>query len=202
MQLAQDSYRDAISRARLLGSLHSALALRVTTALDVSDLLRAQIVLGVSALDYYIHEITVRGMLQIYDGSRAPTPAFSRYKVSMDVALSNTSRAINRTRFESEIRERHSLLSFQQPEKIADAIRLITPVELWKRVAQHLALPEKQIKDDLSLIVTRRNKIAHEADIDPSYPGAKMRWPITPTDVASSLAFIDKLCETIHIVVV
>jgi hypothetical protein len=46
----------------------------------------------------------------------------------------------------------------------------------------------------------RRNKIAHEADMDPSYPGA--RWPISETDVNKALDFIEQLCEAIHVAVV
>ena len=70
--------------------------------------------------------------------------------------------------------------SFQQPDKIADAIRLFSDVKLWQQVALELAIPEQDVKARLKLIVDRRNKIAHEADVDPSFPN--MRWPITESD--------------------
>ena len=43
-------------------------------------------------------------------------------------------------------------------------------------VAKRLGIDPKSAKNRLALIVDRRNKIAHEADMDPSSPGS--RWPI------------------------
>ena len=37
----------------------------------------------------------------------------------------------------------------------------------------------------------RRNKIAHEADMDPSFPG--QRWPIVKRDVEDSIQFVEQL---------
>ncbi|MDD1628107.1 MAG: hypothetical protein LUQ26_11650, partial [Methylococcaceae bacterium] len=101
--------------------------------------------------------------------------------------------------FESDVRERHSFLSFQQPDKIADAIRHFSDVKLWMEVGKIMANPEADVKTRLKLIVDRRNKIAHEADLDPSYPG--VYWPITKHDVDGSLQFISMLGESIHTVI-
>ncbi len=101
--------------------------------------------------------------------------------------------------FESEIRERHSFLSFQQPEKIEEAIRLFSDVKIWKEVSLQLGMPEQDVKSRLKLIVDRRNKIAHEADIDPSYPN--MRWPISKSDVDNSLDYIAQIGESIYVAV-
>lgn len=55
--------------------------------------------------------------------------------------------------------------------EIAEGIRLISDKKLWDEVAHKMGKPnrEKEIKQELSSIVERRNKIAHEADIEPSY---------------------------------
>lgn len=197
MNKAIDAFRTSMDRARHLGGLHEALSSLTTSAVDASDLLRAQIVLGVSALDYYVHEITVLGMVAVFEGRRPPTPAFLKYRVAMDSVLSGTSTACSW--FESDIRERHSYLSFQQPDKIADAIRLFSDVKLWQHVALQLAMSEQDAKVRLKLIVDRRNKIAHEADVDPSFPN--MRWPISKTDVDKSLAYIAQIGESIYVAV-
>ncbi len=66
------------------------------------------------------------------------TLAFSRFEVSMSsvqLALSNIG---NSDWLDSEIRQRHGLLTFQKPDKVADAIRLISPIKLWEAVASHL----------------------------------------------------------------
>jgi hypothetical protein len=104
---------------------------------------------------------------------------------------------------EREIRDRHSYQSFQQPDKIAEAIRLISDKKLWDEVAHKMGKPNraKEIKQELSSIVDRRNKIAHEADIDPSY-NIGTRWPIDENQVASAINFIQQVVESIHQVIV
>ena len=74
MQTAIDAFRTSIARAGHLGGLHDAMLSLTTEAIDASDILRAQVVLGVSALDYYIHEITVLGMVEVLNGHRQARP--------------------------------------------------------------------------------------------------------------------------------
>lgn len=195
MQSALEGFNASSERVRGLGGLHSALHSLTTPAIDSSDLLRAQIVLTVSALDYFVHEIVVLGMLETFQGVRSPTVAFNRQRVSGHLLLGARSAAT----FETDVRERHSVLSFQQPEKVADAVRLISEKPLWAEVSRMLGRTEQSVKAELKLIVERRNKIAHEADIDPSYPGA--RWPIVPQDTATALVFTEQVVDAIFKVV-
>lgn len=199
MNKAISIFRENIERVRHLGGINAALRSLTTGVVDTSDILRAQIVLALSALDHYIHEITVAGMIEILSGTRPSTDAFLKFRVSMDVVISSgaTNRIIV---LEAEIRERHSYLSFQHPDKIADAIRLFSDVQLWRDVSAIMSMPAPDIKNTLRLIVDRRNKIAHEADIDPSYPGS--RWPISDRDVNGAINFIESLCEAINTVVI
>jgi hypothetical protein len=91
MQSALDEFQISIARVRDLISLHNSVKARSTPALDLSDILRAALVLVVSALDYYIHEVVTLGMLEIHRGQRfEPNPppnssqsAFSRFQVSL-----------------------------------------------------------------------------------------------------------------------
>ncbi|QGA48888.1 HEPN domain-containing protein [Pseudomonas brassicacearum] len=188
-----EAARESLLRVEHLGGLYSALQSLTTSAIDSSDLLRAQVVLAVSALDFYIHEVTVAGMLDVIKGNRPSTPAFDRYRVSVGAMLGGV-QSQTYDWFEADVRERHSFLSFQQPEKIADAVRLFSEVRLWEIIAEKIG--DKDVKDRLRLIVDRRNKIAHEADISPSYPGE--RWPITQSDVAEIRVFIGRIVEAIH----
>ncbi len=200
MQTALDQFRASIQRVRDLHALYNYFSTATTPALDLSDLLRAQIVLCVSALDFYIHELTRLGMIEIIEGKRAATPAFLRFRASLDGVMTGMQPGATSAWLDAEVRTQHSLLSFQQADKVADAIRLISTVELWNDVGVRLQTPANDIKNNLQLVVQRRNKIAHEADIDPSYPG--LRWPITSADVTSATDFVERICETIHQVVV
>ena len=78
-------------------------------------------------------------------------------------------------------------------------MRLFSSCELWSSVAVQLGMTVQDVKTRLSLIVERRHKIVHEADLAPSYTGAVVRWPITPTDSADAVDFIQDVCEAIHV---
>jgi hypothetical protein len=93
--------------------------------------------------------------------------------------------------------ERLGYQSFQQPDKIADAIRLISDKKLWDEVATNLNISARDVKQQLSAIVDRRNKIAHEADIDPTF-AIGGRWNIDEIMVNDAVDFIEQLVESIH----
>lgn len=195
MHKALSTFDCALQRVRDLAGLYSALGKLTTAALDSSDLLRSQIVLVLSALDHFIHELTVMGMLEVYDGIRSPTPAYGKFQIPVGSFAGTPNTQLSRPSFEATIREKHSYLTFQRPDKIADAIRLFSEVKIWEVVANSLSADAKQLKVRIDLAVERRNKIAHEADIDPSYPGA--RWPISETDVTQVTELIEQVGHAI-----
>ncbi|MGF1570315.1 MAG: HEPN domain-containing protein [Nodosilinea sp.] len=246
MQSALDQFRISIGRVRDLIALHNSVKAQATDALDVSDMLSASLVLAVSALDYYVHEVVTLGMLEIHRGNRSePTPsvnttqsAFSRFQVSLGgarqdrltatdiaswleadiqqaqgyeflqqpqtistliptISSSILNRLNNTSWLESEIRERLGHQSFQQADKIADAIRYISDKKLWDEVATQMTKSAKDIKQQLNSIVDRRNKIAHEADIDPTF-NIGNRWNIDEVLVGDAVDFIERLVESIH----
>ncbi len=267
MQSALDQFRISISRVRDLIALHNSIQSQAAVTNDISDMLRAALVLAVSALDYYVHEVVTLGILEIHRGQRPePSPsantnqsAFSRFQVSLggarqdrltslDIAswledeiqqshdyefleqsykvselmpsISNSiiNRLNNTSWLESEIRERLGYQSFQQAGKIADAIRYISDKNLWDEVA--ILMPQavadtshinaqsnlradktaQGIKQELNSIVDRRNKIAHEADINPAF-GIAERWNIDDILVGDAVDFIEILVESIHMVI-
>ena len=219
-----EQFRENITRVQVLDGVHTALNNTTTAALDLTDLLRAQIVMIVSALDLYIHEITRIGMLEVYNRDRPQTDAFLRFQVTLESTMQGIELAIERIKttmqrnpdaseddaikdewlddkwLDSEIRERHSHKSFQKPDDIADAIRLFSSCKLWEDVAKKLNLNAQDVKIRLLAIVKRRNQIVHEADLDPTYPGTMTRWPISSADVANTLEFIQDVCEEIDTV--
>lgn len=176
-----------------------ALEAQTTSALDLSDLLRAELVLAVSALDHYIHELVRLGMLEAYNGNRPQSQACLRFQVTLSGAQLGISNPTNDEWLEDQIRTSHSYQSFQDPDHIADAIRLISDVQLWNEVAYALKLPYQDIRTTHKLIVNRRNQIAHEADMSISYPGS--RWPIDAKMVDEAVDFLERLAETIFWVV-
>jgi hypothetical protein len=193
MNGAKSEFDNHIAQVRDLRALSSALRGGLAPIVDLSDLLRMQLVLSVSALDRYIHEIVRLGMLESFQGFRTPAIAFSKYLVPMEGLLSVATQV---TWLNLEIRSRHSLLSFQKADKIADALRLITDKAIWEAASAQMSIPVRDLKLRIDAIADRRNKIVHEFDADPAIPGA--RWNIDERMVDETIAFIDDLCEVIH----
>ena len=195
-----EQFRENIRRVQNLGGLYDVLSQQTTPALDLTDLLRSQIVMVVSALDHYVHEITRVGMLEVYSGKRPQTPAFLRFQVTMEATLQGIAAVQgNDGWFDEEIRKKHGYLAFQHPDRIADAIRLFSSCKLWISVASELNLEVENMKTELQLIVDRRNQIAHEADLDSRIPGN--RFAISPSDTERMINFIQDLGEAIYVVV-
>ena len=202
MQPAIDQFRWNLQRIRNLGSLHSILNSQTTSALDLSDLLRAEFVMAVSTLDLYVHEIVRLGMLECFRGQRPRTNAFNEFRVSLDITIQAVSTPGSDVWLDDQIRDQHSRRTFQQPEDIISGIRLFSNADLWHQVATRLHSSQQDVRNRLRLIVDRRNKIVHEADSDPSYGQIGILWPLNSVATDDTVSFIENVVEAIHAVVI
>jgi hypothetical protein len=82
MQAAHTQFLDNITYISELDDLYCLLKYTQNLPNDLSDLLRADIVYAVSALDKLIHELVKTGMLQTFSGNRAATDAFESFTVT------------------------------------------------------------------------------------------------------------------------
>ena len=189
-----DQFKVSIKEIQDLKATLDSLGSLLTVAIDLSDFYRSLIVQTVSAFDFFIHEFVIEEMIEIYKGNRIATPHFNDYTIP----ISSTIGTIPSESFiQSHIRKKHSWLSFQDPDKVSEALRLISVKKVWEEVAATFGLTAGDLKTKLKLVVDRRNKIAHESDMNPSYPGTK--WPISPSDVEDIIIFIDTLINDIYL---
>ena len=199
MQAAIEQFRVNLERVRNLGALVQTLNAQTTAALDLSDILRAELVMVVSALDHYVHELVRLGMLEVYRNNRVRTPSFLQFQISLEGAMNAITNPPDAPWIEQEIRRRNGRRTFQTPDDIAEAIRLISEAQLWNEVAANIGIAHRDVRERLRIIVNRRNQIVHEADMDPSYPGR--RWPIDAQMVDESVDFIEQIVEAMYVVV-
>ena len=156
-------------------------------------------VLAVSSLDHFIHVTIEEGILEMYQGVRSSTPSFEEFHITM----SNVKYALNNPSdiswVRDQIRKNLGYKSYQKSESIAGALKLISSKKIWDEVEIIMGSAKAQITLELDLIIERRNKIAHEADLDPTYPNK--RWPINRSMVNDAVSHIEKICESIFQVV-
>jgi hypothetical protein len=190
-------FRQNISYARDLIATAAALRATVTAAINTDDLLRSALVQGVSAFDHFVHEEVRARMIETQLGNHQRSKGYDRFRVSLS-SVNSALRNGGASWLVEEIREQHGYLSFQQPDKVADAFRYVTDASLWVDVAAHMGKKPEDVKRQLKLIVDRRNKIAHEADTDPTPP--RSRYPISDTAVRDSLDFLEQVVDAMFAV--
>jgi hypothetical protein len=205
------AYFEAVwERCAMLATLHAYLEKNVAPVVQPDELLRAEWVSRVSAMDLYVHELVAQRMVGIFEGRLPATDAFLRFQVSADTLRrirSAPSSVSANAAFDLYVRESLARLSFQSPDAIADGVRLCSSVELWNAVALQTGATQgnknavaRSLKRDLSLIVRRRNGIAHEGDLQQS--PLREALPISRADLIIVRDRIDQVVRAIDAVVV
>lgn len=157
-------YQLNIKSARDLETIYVALVAMTSNSVPKEELLRAEIVAVVSAFDTYIHDIVRLGLKCQYQNS-VSNPYITNFTSKHSISsLEN---------FEMKIREVHSYKTFQAPKKISEALEMITISDIWTKIKPNIP----DVETILQLIIERRNKIAHESDINPTN-GLSEKWPI------------------------
>ena len=198
---AYNQYKQHLSYVRDLHAIYKAISQQITNVIDLSDILRAEIVFAVSAFDFYIHEIVKAGLIEIYLNNRTITNQSKQFPISMESVIN----ALNSSPtdvywLEKEIKEKLGWRSFQRSDKVNEALKYIIDNQIWNRISTEIDQQPEHIKKELDLIIDRRNKIVHEADIDPSSPGA--RWPIDESMTLDAIDFLEHLVDAIDKIII
>lgn len=199
MITALSNFQRHLAQVRALGALYKAVVAAPPPGIDLSDVLRAELVFAVSAFDFLIHEFVRIGMSQAFLAPSKRTTAFKSFRVELSSVEAALSSPATLDWLNQEVIKQHGWQSFQKPDKVASALSLISSKAAWPAISKSLGRPEDDIKTELRLIVDRRNKIAHEADVDPSYPGA--RWPISLAAVDRAVDFLEALGDAVYSII-
>ena len=189
-----------------LGAIHAFLAANTTAALQPDEILRAEWAARVSALDLYVHEVIAHKSIEILSKIRPINTRFSQLQIDASSLLLLQSSPAYLSQMDLQIRGKLERRTFQHPDEIAEGIRFISDVELWNEVAMidgataaSKNIRAKSIKYQLAAIVQRRNKIVHEADLQPTMP--RTLWPISTADLKTVRDFVEKTVRAIDAVV-
>lgn len=84
MQRAFDQFKDSMKYVKELDALYLYLKETLHLPNDLTDLLRAEWVYTVSAMDKLIHELIRIGMIDSFQGSRVKTKKFLSFGITMN----------------------------------------------------------------------------------------------------------------------
>lgn len=191
------TFRESVESVRALHSLHFSLC-KLLPAIDLSEILRAEVVLMVSAFDCFVHGVVRKGIVDIFYSRRVGSTKSDDFSIPMKM--------VKQLLIADKDEEREELLdvcvnkilsknSYQSPSCLESALSLISINKIWKSIKDDMEMPPEDIKNKLGIIVARRNKIAHESDIKNHMDNTKQE--INREDVDDIIDFIVKLVESI-----
>lgn len=187
-------FRKNIESVLCIDSIYQYMESQVT-AFDITELLRAEFVLIVSALDFYIHEIVREGLLhQLNTSNNCNKNSICIPLTTVKVLLSVESENEQIQILNEQIKTITSKDSYQAPRAIEKALNMININKIWTKVGEFSGKSAEDVRDTLALIINRRNKIAHEADFD-SMSGEKI--DITSHQIKDCIEFTTMFVEAI-----
>ncbi len=197
---AIQQFKANLNEVKKLGVMYVAFVDNLSGVMSLDELLRSEFVLSVGALDCYIHDLVKIGMGLAFIAGYGESNAYLNFGVSLDFvkkqrsALSDDDRLIL---FEQEIRRLHGYKTFQTADAISQALSLIGIKTVWDKVGRTLSMDTVDVRDQLDLIVDRRNRIAHESDVDPTL-GIGNKYPIDSALVDETVEFLNSIAHAIH----
>lgn len=134
--------------------------------MDADALLRAEYVLLVSSFDNYIHNIVRRKIGENFFASNPMPKDFSLPIEVFQLMRMDGTESGQKSLLDSYLNKLLAKDSFQSPKSIEYALGLIDISKIWTAAASTFCNTADNVKNELALIVQRRNQIAHEADVD------------------------------------
>lgn len=198
---AKATFQNNIQQANRLGTLYHSLGALVPLHVSLDDLLRSQVVNCVSAFDKLMHDLIRIGMVRLFENIKPPTSKYLTESIAIQhlPALAPGAIPPAAIRFGEVLREKFSKLSFQDPIKVADGLSYIwDEANKWQQLSLGLGMSESAARVKLKLIVTRRNAIVHEADLDPVSNAKQVITAAEATDVSNYLFLLgNRICDLV-----
>ena len=140
-----------------------------------SELLRAAVVSGVSALDRYVHDLVTEDCLKILRRKEVDIPKDFK---KLQVSIVSVDRAIKHAKSKDGSRPGylvkkaiqdllHRQYTFQGPHDMDQAFALLGLKDFWRKISTKMREkpPVNELRRRLGEIARRRNQIVHEADV-------------------------------------
>jgi hypothetical protein len=165
----------------------------LVSALDLDWLLRAAVVLAVSAMDAYFHD-KVR-----YRAGRFPLHALPKHFADLEIPLRELERWERHNRKGNPLRHwavtHLAAKPLQRPDAIVGALKLVGIIDYWNTIEPSND-DRVTLLAQLNELVNRRNQIAHEGDRLQSRASGKRLRPIDREYAAGGIEFVKTLVGT------
>ncbi len=182
-------FHASLDRGRQLVGLQEFLANNYTTALNSDDCLRAAVVQTISSFDHLMHGLfcaaVSKRLLESRDISGLEIPFSFLHLPDVDRASS----------IESFVKKSISHKTYVHPDNMVEALKHFGQ-HPWNYLSASLSLDVPYIKLKQRQLYRWRNRIAHEADINPANAGVDL-FTIDKIDVLDAITFFSNLGDAI-----
>ena len=172
---------------------------------ELSELLRAALVMAVSALDRYCHELVTS---KIIGELKKPEDHIASELRKMEIPLIKAVEAIRHARkpdsrpmnmVKAILQDKiHRNFTLQKAGDIEQALHMVGINQLWTSCGTTMGEKPEQIKRKLNSIVRRRDSIVHEGDLVKHRKGGSLTLnPIKFQVIHRDIDWIKKLVEAI-----
>jgi hypothetical protein len=181
-----NTLRENIARVRAMSDIIH--AINLTPAIDITDIYRSQWVMAVAALDDFVRQLILEGIMENYDGKRISKKEFSmQVDASMCQQFSISTPGESRELFKRYAISRLEINSYNNADKIQKGMAFCGMQNIWDFI-----YPKNSAKT-LDVISKRRNQITHQFDRIEDYGLQKISY----ADINDVTTFILNICEQI-----
>ena len=204
MRNALNTFNRNMDSIKTLHAIHEQF-IKTYTALDLSEILRAEYVLIISAFDCFLHDIVQNYMhvltFDITDETILPN-AYKKFKLPIETfkLLIDADVKDKKQILHIALKKSLSEFSFESSKTVESAVSYIGVNKIWTKMACILGVSAEDIKKRLDMIIFRRNCIAHQADIANYTDESKQL--IEREDVDEVINFIERITNIINTLVV
>lgn len=191
---AADIFDLNIKRSRALVATHVRLHNKQgKPATVVTDVMRASVVMAVSAFDALLHGLLKEYVLEA--AAKSPPPAalialIRDWKLDAPTQLAFMLHSHGPSDLQTRVEQHFADRTLQDPSKVILACEVLGIPAIWTDVAHRLGVQEPALRQEFAAIVKRRHCIAHEADLDPN-GRTRFKKKALPRDVATQ--YIDQI---------
>jgi len=166
---AINNFKLTIDRAKKLVDLHKELCPIGKPKTEYSDILRAAVVVSVSAIDGYFHEKipeNIPRLVRARKGRNLPGKLIDVIKAgaSHEKLIGIMFEEHRLSHIVSIVRNSMKDRTYQDGGKIEDAIKLLGIDDLWYNLGQKMKLSKEKAKTHVQDYVERRHQIVHRGD--------------------------------------
>ncbi|WP_052358052.1 hypothetical protein [Nocardiopsis alba] len=161
------------------------------------DLYRAAWSQAVSALDHWLHQEVLEHAVALVRSPERPLPdRLAKLKMPFSTVEQMADNSVDSV-FAEFIEEEIRRDTYQRSKGIGEGLRLVAHLnaqQIWERIAEGLGTNAAAARDRQDKIVDRRNRIAHQADLDRD----GQRTPMSADEVEAAVVWIESVAEQIR----